>query len=79
MPSAAPGALRATDSGGIPGAVSCNPAASTAVPINARRGSSRCVTNRPLGRTSIQCRSSASPVAATRALCSGMPRQDLTG
>ena len=57
----------------------CNPAASTAVPINARRGSSRCVTKRPLGRTIIQCRSSARPVAATRALCSGMPRQDLTG
>ena len=52
---------------------------SSEVTINAMRGNSRCVTKRPLGRTSIQCRSSASPVGSTRALVRVIPRQDLTG
>jgi hypothetical protein len=76
---AAPDATRGMLSSGMPGALSVRPPAPAWVPINAMRGSSRCVTKRPLGLTSIQWRSSNSPVLPTSAAATGMPRQDFTG
>ena len=47
--------------------------------ISAMRGNSRCVTNRPLGSTTIQARSNSMPVSINNASVSAIPPHDLIG